>query len=70
MEFGTHIHAPLRMNCNNIGDPLTFHLQLLSLSSLLTKILCIEKILKCTVMSLSVSVFVFGKGPEVGGRGL
>ncbi len=26
MKFATHIHVPLRMSCNNFGDPLTFHL--------------------------------------------
>ncbi len=23
MKFGTHIHVPLRMNCNHFGDPLS-----------------------------------------------
>ncbi len=26
MKFGSDIHVPLRMNCNNFGDPSTFHL--------------------------------------------
>ncbi len=26
MKFDTGIHAPLRTNCNNFGDALTFHL--------------------------------------------
>ncbi len=26
MEFVADIHVPLRMNYNNFGDPLTFHL--------------------------------------------
>ncbi len=24
LEFGTHVHVLLGMNCNNFGDPLTF----------------------------------------------
>ena len=28
MEFGRGIHAPLKMNYDNMGDPLTFHLVL------------------------------------------
>ncbi len=26
MKFATDIHVPLRVNHNNFGDPLTFHL--------------------------------------------
>ncbi len=26
IKFGTNIHVPLRMNSNNFGDTLTFHL--------------------------------------------
>lgn len=26
MKFGTDFHAPLIMNCHNVGHPLTFHL--------------------------------------------
>ncbi len=26
MKFGTHIHVSLRINCDDYGDPLTFHL--------------------------------------------
>ncbi len=26
VKFGTHVHASLRINCNNFGDPLTFNL--------------------------------------------
>ncbi len=25
MKFGSDIQVPLRMNCKNFGDPLTFH---------------------------------------------
>ncbi len=25
IKTGSDIHVPLRMNCNNSGDPLTFH---------------------------------------------
>ncbi len=25
MNFGSDIHVPLKMNCSNFGDPLTFH---------------------------------------------
>ncbi len=33
MKFGTHTHVPLRMNCNNLGDPITFHQALSSSQS-------------------------------------
>ncbi len=26
MKCGSDVHVPLRMNCKNFGDPLTFHL--------------------------------------------
>lgn len=26
MTVGADINVPLKMNCNNIGDPLTYHL--------------------------------------------
>ncbi len=26
MTFGSEIHVPLRMNCNNFGDSMTFNL--------------------------------------------
>ncbi len=29
MRFGSGSHVPLKMNCNNFGDSLTFHLLLL-----------------------------------------
>ena len=39
MTFGTDIHVPLKINCNNFGDLLTFHLAPSSSQNLLETVL-------------------------------
>lgn len=43
MKFAAHIHGPLWMNCNHVGDPLFFYNTVYTL-----EILCEEKLAKLT----------------------
>ncbi len=60
MKFGKHMHAPLRMNCHDFGDPLTFLLapssgQIFHLSNTLVynqTIYCTYSVVKETLVNI------------------